>query len=156
MPSREPAKRRLLGEFAQWWPGVGVSLGAGVRAFAALSWWSENIARVGYVFLAHQDFEPRAGPRQVFPHSSRRVTLDHCLNAGRFQLALGHFRLWAGTVPLDDDKLGVIHSRIVRPGERERASRKALRINKRPFEVQGKPHSKDVANLGAGASNQLQ
>ena len=81
----------------------------GVKEFAGVRWRSEHIARRGGVFLPHQDFEARAGPRKVFPHASRRVRLDHSLNPGRIQLALGQVRLRPATVLLDDNKLGVIH-----------------------------------------------
>ncbi len=91
----------------------------GVKEFAGVLWWSEDIARLGCVFLAHQDFKPRAGPCKVFAHSSRGITLDHCLYAGTFERALGQVRLRTSTVVLDDDKLGVVHGSIVRPEERE-------------------------------------
>jgi len=94
----------------------------GVKELAGVLWWSEDIARLGYVFLAHHNLKARARPCKVFAHSSRGVTLDHCLNAGTFERALGQVRLRAGTVLLDDDKLGVVHSSIVRPDERERGS----------------------------------
>ncbi len=92
----------------------------GVKEFAGVLWWSEDIARLGYVFLAHQDFVSSAGARKGFPHSSRRVSLNHCLNGGSIKLALGQVRLRAATVLLDDNKLRVIHGNIVRPDERER------------------------------------
>jgi len=134
----------------------------GVKEFAGVLWWSEDIARQDCVFLAHQDFVSRARPCKVFTHSSRGVTLDHCLNAGTFERALGQVRLRAGKVLLDDDKLGMIHSRIVRSDEREGCLRREsggpskLRVNEPPFETQGRPHCKGVSILGVRASNQLQ
>ena len=74
--------------------------------------------RLGCLFLAHQNLKPRAGPRKVFTHSSRRVSLYHCLNASIFERTLGQVRLSATTVRLDDNKLSVLHSNIVRPEER--------------------------------------
>ena len=79
------------------------------------------------VFLADKNSKPRAGPRKVFTHTSRRVCLDHCLDAGIFKRALGQVRLTAGTVRLRDDKLSVLHSRIICPDERERSFRRAHR-----------------------------
>jgi hypothetical protein len=75
--------------------------------------------RDGCLFLAHQNFKPCAGPRKVFTHSSRRVSLDHCLNASIFERAFGQVRLGAATVRLDDSKLSVRHSSIICPDEWE-------------------------------------
>jgi hypothetical protein len=136
----------------------------GVKALAGVLWWSEDITRLGCIFLAYQDLKSRAGPCKVFAHPSRSVTLDQCLNAGTLERALGQVRLRAGTVLHDDNKLGVVHSGIVRPDEwewwrclrSESGGSSKLRVNEPSFEAQGKPHSKGVAILGAGASNQLQ
>ncbi len=98
----------------------------GVRAFVAFSGWSEHIARHGCVFLAHQNFKPCAGPRKVFTHSSRRVSLNHCLNAGTFERALGQVRHKAATIRLDDNKLSVLHSSILCPDEREHSRREKI------------------------------
>ncbi len=83
--------------------------------------------RHGCVFLAHENSKTRAGPRKVFTHSSRRVSLDHGLDAGIFERALGQVRLSAATVRLDDHKLRVLHSSIICADERERSLRHALR-----------------------------
>ena len=151
----------------------------GVKELAGVLCWSEDIARVGDVFLAHQDFVSRARPCKVFTHSSRGVTLDHCLNAGTFERALGQVRLRADKVLLDDDKLGVIHTSSICPNEWERGllgefvgadsggdsgelggtlpSEKNVLVERGNRKSGGKPpHSEGVAILGAGASNQLQ
>jgi len=112
--------------------------------------------RLCYVFLAHQDLKPRAGPRKVFTHSSRRVSPDHCLNAGIFERALGQVRLGAATIRLDDNKLTVLHSSII-----ARVSGSARFAKGAPFEAQGKQGKQvaaleGVANLGVRTSNQLQ
>ena len=96
------------------------------KAFVAFSWWSENFLRHGCVFLAHQNSKPRAGPRKVFTHSSRRVSLDHCLDAGIFERAFGQVRLSAATVGLDDHKFRVVHRNIISPDVGERSARHAL------------------------------
>jgi hypothetical protein len=78
--------------------------------------WSEHFARRGRVFFAHHNLKSRAGPRQVFAHSSRRVTPDHCRNAGIFERALGKVRFRAATVGLDGNEVWVLlHSGIVCP-----------------------------------------
>ncbi len=111
-------REHFLGKPAPWWSGVVVSLKVRDLAFVAFSWWGEHITRLGCLFLAHQNFKPRAGPRKVFTHSSRRVSLYHCLYASIFERTLGQVRLSAATVRLDDNKLSVLHSNIIRPDER--------------------------------------
>ena len=91
-----------------------------VRTFVAFSWWSKHIARNGCIFLAHENLKPRAGPRKVFTHSSRRVSFDHCLNASIFERAPSQVRLSAATERLDDNQFSVLHSGIICPDERER------------------------------------
>jgi hypothetical protein len=54
-----------------------------------VGWRSEHFARRSGVVLPHQNLKPWAGPRKVFTHSSRRVGLNHCLNTGIFEHALG-------------------------------------------------------------------
>ena len=80
------------------------------------SWWSEGFLRHGCVSLAHQKSKPRAGPRKAFTHSPRRVGLDHCLNAGAVERALGQVRLSAATERLDDHKLRMLHRKYYMPG----------------------------------------
>jgi len=63
----------------------------------------------------------------VFTHSARRIGLDHRLNAGIFERAFGQIRLWAATIRLNDNKLTVLHSRIICPDEREGALLRTLR-----------------------------
>jgi hypothetical protein len=109
------------------WQGVAVSLEIRFKAFVAFSGWSEDFLRNHCVFVAHQKSKPRAGPRKVFTHSSRRVSLDHCLNASTFERALGQVRLSAATVRFDDHKLGVLHHSIICPDEWDRSLRRALR-----------------------------
>src|ERR1039457_3417585 len=77
-----------------------------------LNRWSEHIARLGCVFLAHQNSKARTGPRNVFAHSTDSITLSHCWNSGSFERALSQFRLSAATVRLYDNKLGVAHGGI--------------------------------------------
>ena len=93
-----------------------------VNFFAGVGWWSEYRTRVGYVLFAHKNLKPRARPRKVFAHASRRVTLNHRLNARTFQLALGQVCFREGAALTDDDKLGVVHGSIVRPDEKERST----------------------------------
>ncbi len=112
------ASEDSLGKTAPRLSRVGVRLEVRGWAFVALSWWSEHIVRPSCVFLAHQNLKPRAGPRKVFTHSSRRVSLHHCLNASIFERTLGQVRLSATTVRLDDNKPSVLHSNIIRPDER--------------------------------------
>ena len=71
------AGARILVKLAPRWSRIVVSLEVGVRAFAAFDWWREHIARDSYLFLAHQNLKPRAGPRKMFTHSSSRVSPDH-------------------------------------------------------------------------------
>src|ERR1700747_2757041 len=74
---------------------------------------SGSTSRRDCIIFAHQNLESRAGPRKVFTHSSRSVSLDDCLNAGFFQRALGQLRLGAATARPHDNKLGVLHSTII-------------------------------------------
>jgi len=180
LPNIESRCNQLkLGHPPQWWPSVGVSLRAGVGVIGSVNKRVENLARFGCVFLAHQDSVSRARPCKVFTHSSRGVTLDHCLNAGTFERALGQVRLRADKVLLDDDKLGVVHTSSICPNEWERGllgefvgadsggdsgelggtlpSEKNVLVERGNRKSGGKPpHSEGVAILGAGASNQLQ
>jgi hypothetical protein len=88
---------------------------APARAFAILNWRTEDIFRCDCVFLSHQNFKPGAGPSEVLPHSSRCVSLDHCLNASIFERALRQVRRRAATVGLEDYKLGAIHGQDYKP-----------------------------------------
>src|ERR1700720_3003902 len=92
------ARARGLGKPPPRWWRVLVILEVRVKAFGISRWWSEHLARRGGVFFAHQNLKPRAGPRQVFSHPSRRVTPDHGGNAGIFERALGQVRFGAATV----------------------------------------------------------
>jgi len=83
--------------------------------------------RHGRVLLAHQNLKPRAGPRQVFAHSSRRVSSNHGLNAGIFEQSLSQVRLRAAAVLLDDNKLTVLHASIIFPDRPQRSARHPLR-----------------------------
>lgn len=106
---------------------MSVSLGVGVRDFVAFSGWSQHFARIGDVFLAHQNFEARAGPRKVLPQSSHGVRLNHCWDAGSFEGTLGQVRLRVASVRLDDDQLECCIGQSKCPDEREHSLRHALR-----------------------------
>jgi hypothetical protein len=118
--------QRVLGKPTPGWSTVAVSLEVRVCAFVNLSRWSEHIARLVCIFLTHQNLKPGGRPPKVFTHPSRRVSPDHCLNAGVFERALGQVRFRAATVRLHDNKLTVLHSCIICPDERERSLRHAL------------------------------
>ena len=63
----------------------------------------------------------------MFTHSSRCVSLDHGLNAGIFEAALGQVRLSAAAIRLDDNKLSVLDSSIIFKDEQARSLRHPLR-----------------------------
>jgi hypothetical protein len=54
-----------------------VNLAVRTGTFASLGWWSEHIAHLNCIFLAHQKLESRARPRKMLAHSSRGVSLHH-------------------------------------------------------------------------------
>lgn len=49
----------------------------------------------------------------MFTHSSRRVSLYHCLNAGIFERALGQLRLSAAAARFHDNKFAMLNGGII-------------------------------------------
>src|SRR5215471_18267481 len=78
-----------------------------------LNWCFENLEGCGCVFLAHQDSESGAGPRNVRPHATGCVGLNHSVNTGGFESALRYFSFRFTAEILHDDELGFIHGSML-------------------------------------------
>ncbi len=61
----------------------------------------------------------------MLAHSSCRIALNYCGNAGFFERTSDQFRFWAAAARLNDDKLGVLHGSIIAAVVLERSVRRA-------------------------------
>jgi hypothetical protein len=71
------------------------------------------LSRCHRVFLAHQKFEPAAGPCKMFAHPAGRISLNHRVYPCGFERALCKLGLWTATKRLYDDQVGVTHEPII-------------------------------------------
>jgi hypothetical protein len=91
-----------------------------------LRWCSEclnqdkrTVGRVKYlasgsgVFIADQHLEPEAAPCQMIPHAASGVRLDHGIDAGGFEHALGKVRLSFRPESLNQNEFAVVHKAII-------------------------------------------
>lgn len=71
------------------------------------------LSRCHRVFLAHQKFEPAAGPCKMFAHAAGRISLNHRVYLCGFERALCKLGLRTATKRLNDDQVGVTQEPII-------------------------------------------
>jgi len=74
----------------------------------------KQVVSFGGVFFTDQDFETQAAPGEMVAHAAGSVGLNHSVNAGGFESALGKIGFDLRGEAVDDRELTVIHGNIIR------------------------------------------